>query len=105
MKSSRLLNNEKNLHIGIDIKTFKRSLRSKIKLSKRLNLELVQRNDVSIFYELIKMRYEEQGLNLPLISENYLKDLTRAYPHNIGLYYLHNNNEDIVMSRLKSLGY
>lgn len=75
--------------------SFHKNLRKQIKQSERLNLKMSQSNNLSIFWELQKTRYEEQGLNYP-ISTNYLNALIKTYPQNIGLYYLHNNNGNIV---------
>jgi hypothetical protein len=80
--------------------SFKTNLRKYIKRSERSSLELSESNDLSIFWELHKTRYEEQGINYPLISENYLSDLIKAYPQNIKLYYLQDNNREIISTSI-----
>jgi hypothetical protein len=74
---------------------FKKNLRSKIKRAEELNLKVLESDDLSILYDLLKQRYEEQGMNFPIVSRNYLEDLLKAYPKNLGLYYLYDNNEVI----------
>jgi len=76
--------------------SFEKDLRNQIKRLERFCLELSESNDLSIFWELHKTRYEEQGINYPLISEIYLSDLIKAYPQNIKLYYLQDNNREII---------
>lgn len=76
--------------------SFKKNLRNHIKRSERFSLELSESNDLTIFWELHKTRYEEQGINYPLISENYLSDLIKSYPQNIKLYYLQDKNREII---------
>jgi len=76
--------------------SFKKNLRNYIRRSERFGLELSENNDLSLFWELHKTRYEEQGINYPLVRIEYLKDLIKAYPQNIKLYYLQNNNREII---------
>jgi hypothetical protein len=75
---------------------FKKILRKQIKQAESSNLKLLNSDNISIFYELEKKRYEEQGMNFPINSKEYLQDLIKAYPVNFGLYYLYDSNEEII---------
>jgi hypothetical protein len=46
--------------------------------------------NVNKFYSIMSDRYGQQGLNYPIISPEYLKDLMEAYPDNLKLYFLYN---------------
>ncbi len=76
--------------------SFKTRLRTHIRRSDKFGLELSDGNDLSIFWELHKTRYEEQGINYPLLSMKYIRDLIDAYPQNIKLYYLKDNDKEII---------
>ena len=79
---------------------FKKNTRYQIKKGISLNLKLIKSDDFSVFFEVLKRRYEEQSLNLPIISKNYLEDLIEAFPDNLGLYYLYDNNNNIISTTL-----
>lgn len=74
----------------------KKILRKQIKKAEDLNLKLLKSDDISMFYELEKKRYEEQSINFPIKSKEYLQDLIKAYPENFGLYYLYDSNEEVI---------
>jgi lipid II:glycine glycyltransferase (peptidoglycan interpeptide bridge formation enzyme) len=73
-----------------------RSLRNNIKEVDGSNLKLLQNNDISMFYELEKERYEKKGLNSPVADKNYLEDLFEAYPECLKLDCLYDSNNDIM---------
>lgn len=72
---------------------FKMNLKRQLSHPDTLRLTLVPSNDLSFFYDLMKRRYEEQGLNYPVYSAEYIKELLRAYPDHMRLYYLYRENE------------
>jgi hypothetical protein len=45
---------------------------------------------------MLSDRYKEQGMSAPLISLNYLTDLQKEFPNNIKIYYILNENGEIV---------
>jgi hypothetical protein len=76
--------------------SLKKELRKQIKQADELNLKLLKSDDVSVFYELEKKRYEGQGLRFPIINKNYLEDLLKAYPEYLGLFYLYDSDDEVI---------
>jgi hypothetical protein len=72
---------------------FKKNLRKQLSGSEIQNLRLVPSDDISLFYNLSKKRYEKQGLTFPIYSIEYLETIFRAYPDNLKLYYLYFDDE------------
>lgn len=75
---------------------FRKDLRREITIASRSNLKLVKSDDVSQFFSLEKKRYEEQGLTIPIINQNYIEDLLKKFPENLKIYYLNNTDNEIV---------
>lgn len=75
---------------------FHKYLRRDIKNAENAGLTFWPTDDISAFYSMQSRRYKEQGMPDPLISEDYLKDLYRAYPDNIKMYYIHDKNGEII---------
>lgn len=75
---------------------FQRELRRQIRQGEKLNLKLVSSSNISILYQLLQERYQEQGLNLPIMSRSYLEDLLGLYQQYISVYYLYNQNNEII---------
>ncbi|WP_292464083.1 GNAT family N-acetyltransferase [Methanolobus sp.] len=84
------------------LKGFSRSTRNVIKkiIENKFNIEMRKSNDVLPFYEILSKRYEEQGIRFPIISIEYLEDLLRLYPQNINLYYVYDEEDNIIGSSL-----
>lgn len=76
--------------------SFNRYLRKDINSAESAGLSLGSAEDISAFYSMLKSRYEEQGLADPLISKDYLKDLFKAYPDNIKMYYIYDKGGEII---------
>ncbi|MCK8517540.1 GNAT family N-acetyltransferase [Methanoculleus sp. 7T] len=81
------------IHLDEDLDSiwngFKKNLRKQLSRPEILDLRLVPSEDMSLFYNLAKQRYEEQGLTYPIYSIEYLEDLFRVYPNHLRLYYLY----------------
>jgi hypothetical protein len=73
---------------GFDI-----NCRKNIKLTEKYPFERKESTDVNKFYSMMSDRYSQQGLNYPILSPEYLKDLMEAYPDNLKLYFLYNGEE------------
>jgi len=61
------------------------------KTNERIRLE--NNKSVDIFYKIMVDRYREQGLNYPIISASYLKDLIDTFKNNISLYFAYCDDE------------
>jgi len=72
--------------------SFKNTCRQNIRKGASLNCKLIKSNDASDLTELLKTRYNEQGINY-LINPDYLNELLRTYPDNIGLYCLYHHDQ------------
>lgn len=85
------------IHLEGDLESirngFKMNLKRQLSHPDTLRLMVVPSNDLSVFYDLMKRRYDEQGLNYPVYSADYLKELFSAYPDHLRLYYLYRDNE------------
>lgn len=79
---------------------FTKTLRSQIKNVDDSNLRLSQSNDISTFYDMEEKLYDKKGLKSSIISKNYLEDLFKAYPEQLTLYYLYDNDDDILQARI-----
>jgi hypothetical protein len=79
---------------------FDKDCRREIRTTDKYDLSFKETDDVQTFYNILSNRYNEQGLNLPLISPNYFKDILSTFPKNIKMYFLYNADKmvDIVAS-------
>lgn len=80
--------------------SFTKNLRNQIKQIDGSNLKLLESDDISSFYDSEKKRYEDKGLNSPMINKNYLKDLFDAYPEHLKLIYLCNGKDHIITTQV-----
>lgn len=74
---------------------FDDNCKKSIRQSEGYNLVLQETGDAQKFFDLMEMRYKDQGLNYPIVSAQYLGDLINAFPDNLKMYFLY-NNADIV---------
>ena len=74
---------------------FDATCKKNIKRCERLGLEIRRVTDAEKFYMAMKKRYEEQGLNAPLYSAQYLADLMDAYPQNLKMFFVYQEDEVI----------
>ena len=75
--------------------SFSKDCRQRIKSVKKLPVSMKESQDIDRFYSIMNSTYNDQGLNSPLISPDYLKDILAAFPDNIKIYYLY--AEDQIM--------
>jgi hypothetical protein len=75
---------------------FSESTRREIRKTKGLGFELSKGSDPHVVFNILKNRYEEQGMKLPILSYEYLADLINKYPEEINIYYLHNSDKEII---------
>lgn len=72
---------------------FQSERRKQIKSAETYGLRFFKSKDVTTFYKTMYNRYKEQGLKFPLPNQAYLEELIAAFPDNIGVYYIHNEND------------
>jgi hypothetical protein len=72
---------------------FDMNCKKNIKLCEKFPLVSKESTDIKKFYGIMSDRYRQQGLNYPVLSPEYLKDLMDAYPENLKLYFLYNGDE------------
>jgi lipid II:glycine glycyltransferase (peptidoglycan interpeptide bridge formation enzyme) len=65
------------------LKNMKDKRRQKISKAKRENIEISELETSDLIYSFLEEKYSKQGINLPLLSKNYLDDLKFAFPDNI----------------------
>jgi hypothetical protein len=75
---------------------FTKTCRKQIKKAESNNLSYLKSDDISIFYNMLVERYKEQGINVPIFNKKYLLDLFKLYPKNLGLYYIHDYEGEII---------
>ena len=74
---------------------FSSNLRTKLRKVEKNGYRLEKSTDLSVFYSRIAERFSEPEMNIPMISRTYFEDLFRAYPDELGLYYLY-DGDDVV---------
>ena len=79
---------------------FTKTLRKQIRQVDGSNLKLLQSNDISMFYESEKNRYEKKGLNPQIRSKKYPEDLFETYPECLKLLYLYDSNDVIISMQI-----
>jgi hypothetical protein len=78
---------------------FHKDVRRDIKHAESSGLELKKSTDLSIFHERQERRYREKAANFSM-DANYLKDLYNAYPDNINIYYVYNNEGQVASASM-----
>jgi len=68
---------------------FSSNLRTKLRKVEKYGYRLEKSTDISIFYSTVAERFSDPDINIPMISQAYFEDLFRAYPGELGLYYLY----------------
>jgi hypothetical protein len=66
-----------------------------IRTAEKHSLSLKETHDVKTFFGIMKERYIQQGLNFPVMSEEYLEDVLAAFPRNIKMYLLYDSDKVI----------
>jgi hypothetical protein len=65
---------------------FSRRCRQGIKPLSALSPQIRQTNDVSLVLDIWRERFRERGIEVPLLSDSYLKELVAAFPQDITVY-------------------
>ena len=68
--------------------SFTRRCRQEIKYVSAHSPEIQQTNDVSGLLDIWRPRFSELGINVPLLSDSYLKELVPTFPQHITVYNL-----------------
>jgi len=76
--------------------SFRKEARNSINYGKKTGFEFQTGKDISIFYKMLKDRYEEQNLKNPILSKGYIEDLFNYFSDNLKVYYLYNNNREVI---------
>jgi hypothetical protein len=72
---------------------FDNDLRREIRKTSDLGLSIRETSDIDEFYRIMKDRYRQQGLNLPIVSKEYLKDIIAAFPDNVKANFLYKDDK------------
>lgn len=80
--------------------SFSRNLRNQIRSVDISKLKLLQSNDLSVFYDMEKYRYEKKGLTPPIENKNYLVEMFDAYPENLKLIHLYDSNNNVISAQI-----
>ncbi|MGZ4894097.1 MAG: GNAT family N-acetyltransferase [Halobacteriota archaeon] len=68
--------------------SFSKSCRRRIKEVGAHSPEIQQTDDVSPLLDMWRARFSERGMQVPLLSDSYLKDLVATFPQDITVYNL-----------------
>jgi hypothetical protein len=68
--------------------SFSQSCRRGIKAVSAYSSEIQQTNDVSGLLDIWRPRFSELGMEVPLLSDSYLKELVAAFPQHVTVYSL-----------------
>jgi hypothetical protein len=68
--------------------SFTRRCRQGIKRVSAYSPEIQQTNDVSALLDIWRPRFSELGMQVPLLSDRYLKELVAAFPQDVTVYNL-----------------
>lgn len=80
-----------------------RDCRREIRNTDILNLSLEETNDINTFYNIMKDRYNQQGLSLPFASAQYFLEIIQNYPDYVKAYFLY--KDDKLIDVLANYGY
>ena len=74
---------------------FHKDVKRCVKLADSSGLELRMSDDISNLHERQERRYREKAANFSMDAD-YLKELLKAYPDNIKVYYVYNGKGEVV---------
>ena len=66
--------------------SFSKRCRQEIKYVSACSPEIQQTNDTSPLLDIWRGRFSKRGLKVPLLSDNYLKELVAAFPQDVTVY-------------------
>lgn len=89
-----------NLSLDQILNGFRKDLRNGIKQVDASNFKLLSSNDISMFCELEKEKYRKKGLDIAILSSDYIEDLFDAYPENLKLSFLYDGDNDIISAQV-----
>ncbi len=75
--------------------SFHKDVRRDIKHAESSGLVLSESSDLSIFHERQERRYKEKAANFSMDAD-YLKEIFRAYPSNISIYYVYDGEGQVI---------
>ncbi|TGC09409.1 GNAT family N-acetyltransferase [Methanolobus halotolerans] len=84
------------------LKGFSRSTKRLVKGIKnnKYDMKMIESTDLTLFCDLLSKRYEEQDIKVPIVGIEYLEDLMKLYPENIRLYYVYDENGNVIGSNV-----
>jgi len=71
---------------------FSSTLRTKLRKVEKSGYRFEKSTDLSVFHAAVAERFSDPDMNIPMISRSYFEDLFRAYPDELGLYYLYDGD-------------
>lgn len=74
-------------------KDFGKDCKERIRAFGKGDVSLKASGDVDTYYRLVTKMYADQGLNAPILSKDYLKEIFRRFPENLKFYYLLKDGE------------
>lgn len=72
---------------------FDDNCKKNVKICSRYPLAIREVNDTKTFFRFMVERYNQQGLRYPIIGHEYLKELLDAFPENLKMYFLYNQDK------------
>jgi len=78
---------------------FHKDVKRCVKLADSSGLELRVSDDISLLHERQERRYREKAVSFSM-DAHYLKELFETYSDNIKVYYVHNDNGEVVSGML-----
>src|SRR5208337_2225676 len=73
--------------------SFDRNCRREIRTAEKYNLSVRNTKDAGTFYSIMEERYRQQGLRFPFFSREYLKDILAAFPENLEMFFICDNEK------------
>lgn len=73
--------------------SFDSDCKRSIKACSKHSPAMEQVYETDTFYDIMKERFAQRGLNCPLISRAYLKDIMDTFPDNVKMYFLYNGQD------------
>jgi hypothetical protein len=71
-------------------------LRKKLRKLETAGFHLERSRDLGPFHRVVNERFSDPTMNIPMVSRQYFEDLFRAYPDELGLYYLYDGAGELV---------
>jgi hypothetical protein len=75
---------------------FTNRLRRSLNKAESLDLRVEKSDDASPLYEQLQKSYDRQQRRIPIPNADYLNELLRTFPDELGAYYLYNSDEVMI---------